>query len=263
MDQSLLRKARRRLLRMHFESNVGHIGGNLSCLDILMTLYHDVMQPEDQFILSKGHAAGALYVTLWSKGILTDEDLQTFHKDGTNLPGHTPINRFGDIIFGTGSLGHGISLGCGLALAKKLQGKEGRIFVLTSDGEWNEGSCWEALMFAVRHRLDNLIIIVDNNGLQGMGSTKEISGLDTELNQLIKRFICFGAYAWDLDIRDLDGGYNCTLFYKDHSPLKRPSIISFKTIKGQGVSFMENDFSWHYKPLSAEQYEQALAENPE
>ncbi len=255
MDQALLRKARRRLLKMHFDAKCGHIGGNLSCLDILMTLYHDVMKPEDQFILSKGHSAGSWYVALWSKGILTDEDLQTFHQDGTSLPGHPPINRFSDIIFGTGSLGHGVSLACGLSIAKKLKGESGRVFVLCSDGEYNEGSTWEGLMFAAHHKLDNLIIIVDNNGLQGFGRTKEVSGLDL----IPLNFLAFGAECFSFIVDNISLISN----YIEECSRDKVLVLIVQTIKGQGVSFMENRMDSHYLPLSKEQYEMALMENPE
>src|SRR5580704_17718318 len=176
LKPELLLKARLRLLQMHFESGVGHIGGNLSCLDILMALYHNVLGPNDRFVLSKGHSAGALYVTLWSLGILSDDDRKTFHKDGTRLSGHPPVRGIPEIPFATGSLGHGLSLSAGLALAKKLKGEKGRIYCLTSDGEWNEGSNWEALIFIRQHRL-NVTLIVDANGLQGFGKTSDIADL--------------------------------------------------------------------------------------
>ena len=148
----LMERARLRLLEMHYHSKVGHIGGNLSALDILMSLYHYRLGPNDGFVLSKGHAAGALYVTLWSMGLLSDEDLRRFHGEGTRLSGHPPLSGIPEVIFATGSLGHGLSLAAGLALGKKLRGEAGRIFCLTSDGEWNEGSCWEALIFLVGHK---------------------------------------------------------------------------------------------------------------
>src|SRR5947209_15455709 len=129
----LARRSRLRLLQMHFDSGVGHIGGNLSALDLLLGLYHDVLRPGDQFVLSKGHAAGALYVTLWTLGRLTDDDLKQFHRDGTLLSGHPPAHGIEDILFATGSLGHGVSLAAGLALAKQLRGEPGRVFCLTSD----------------------------------------------------------------------------------------------------------------------------------
>ena len=146
--RSDMTRAKLRLLEMHYRAGVGHIGGNLSALDILLTLYRDVFGPDDAFVLSKGHAAGALYVALWSLGHLSDTDLETFHKDGTLLSAHPPATGLDDVLFATGSLGHGLPLCCGLALAKKLRSGPGRVFCLTSDGEWNEGSNWEALIFA-------------------------------------------------------------------------------------------------------------------
>src|SRR3984957_6683407 len=128
MTSELLLRAKQRLLQMHYESGVGHIGGSLSSLDILMTLYHDVLRPEDAFVLSKGHSAGALYVPLWSTGALCEEDLKSFHKDGTRLSGHPPVQGIPEILFATGSLGHGLGLAAGLALARKLKQESGRVF---------------------------------------------------------------------------------------------------------------------------------------
>ena len=169
--------ARLRLLRMHFESGVGHIGGNLSALDAMLVLHHEYLGSEDRFILSKGHAAGALYVTLWSLGHLSGEDLTQFHKDGTLLAGHPPANAIADILFATGSLGHGLSLAAGTALAFKLKGAERQVVCLTSDGEWQEGSTWEALIFACHHGLSNLTVLVDHNNLQGFGFTADVASM--------------------------------------------------------------------------------------
>ena len=162
---------------MHFESGVGHIGGNLSALDLLLTLHHRVMAGDDQFILSKGHAAGALYVTLWSLGLLAEEQLATFHKDGTKLGGHPVPHGIPEIPFAVGSLGHGLGLAAGLALGKNLRGQPGRVFCLLSDGEWNEGSNWESLMFIAHHRLREVVLLVDLNGMQGFGATAEVANL--------------------------------------------------------------------------------------
>src|SRR4051812_29192622 len=138
--RDLLRRARLRLLQMHYESGVGHIGGDLSSPDLLVCLFHQGMGPPDGVVLSKGPSGGALYVTLWSLGRLVDDDLRQFHRDATRLSGHPPTRGIPDIPFATGSLGHGLSLAAGLALGNKLRGRPGRVFCLTSDGEWNEGS---------------------------------------------------------------------------------------------------------------------------
>lgn len=236
---------------MHFESGVGHIGGNLSCLDLLMVLHHRTMNKNDQFILSKGHAAGALYITLWSMGKLKDEDLKLFHKENTKLSGHPAPNWHKEIIFATGSLGHGFSLASGLALAKKLKNEPGHIFCLTSDGEWQEGSNWEALIFCLHQKLNNLTLIVDANGLQGFGSTKEVAGLDN----LTKRFESFGMSVEEIDGHDLNA------IEKALAPnQKGPRAIIAHTVKGKGVSFMENKMEWHYLPLKEELYRQAIQE---
>src|ERR1700690_18245 len=181
---------------MHFESGVGHIGGNLSALDMMLTLHHRVMGADDDFVLSKGHAAGALYITLWSLGRLSEEQLATFHKDGTKLGGHPVPHGIPGIPFAVGSLGHGLGLATGLALGKKLRGRPGRVFCLLSDGEWNEGSTWESLIFLAHRNLREVTLLVDLNGLQGFGSTAEVA----DLGSLTKKLNEFG-----LDVREVDG----------------------------------------------------------
>jgi transketolase len=241
----------RRLLQMHYESGVGHIGGNLSSLDILLTLYHDVLHAKDAFVLSKGHAAGALYVTLWSIGALKEDDLISFHKDGTRLSGHPPLCGIPEILFATGSLGHGLSLASGLALARKLKQEAGRVFCLMSDGEWNEGSNWEALIFLKHHQLDNLTLIVDLNGLQGMGPTREIA----DLAPLADKLRSFGLHTEEVD------GHDCACLADAlQRCVTKPVAIVARTTKGHGVSFMEDRFEWHYLPLREEQYQRAILE---
>jgi transketolase len=248
--EHLARRSRLRLLRMHFESGVGHIGGNLSALDLLLCLHHDIMRPGDQFVLSKGHAAGALYVTLWTLGRLSDDDLKQFHRDNTRLSGHPPTHGIDDIPFATGSLGHGVSLAAGLALAKQLRGEPGRVFCLTSDGEWNEGSCWEALIFARHHQLQNLTILVDHNGLQGFGSTREVA----DLHPLADKFRAFRVHTRKID------GHNPRALRESLAARVGPNVVVADTLKGCGVSFMEGRMEWHYLPLSEAQYLQAVEE---
>jgi transketolase len=249
--RDLVRKAKLRLLQMHYESRVGHIGGNLSALDILLGLYHFILGQDDLFVLSKGHGAGALYVTLWSIGALTDDDLREFHQDGTRLSGHPPAVGIPEIVFATGSLGHGLGLACGLALGKKLKGQPGRVFCLTSDGEWNEGSSWEALIFLTQHKLDNLVLIIDCNGLQGFGTTREVANLEP----MSEKFHAFG-----MDVLEIDGHAIQDLLSAVNQSHSRPLAVVAKTIKGCGVSFMENRMEWHYLPMNAEQYELACKE---
>ncbi len=247
----LVAAARRRLLQMHYQAGVGHIGGNLSCLEVLLTLYHDVLRPEDWFILSKGHAAGALYVALWSKGLLGDDDLRQFHQDGTRLCGHPPVRGIREIPFATGSLGHGLSLACGLALAGELRGEPGRVFCLTSDGEWNEGSTWEALIFLKHQGLRNLTFLIDLNGLQGFGRTTEIA----DLAPLGEKLRAFG-----VEVMEVDGHDPAALAAALRRQGAGPLAIVARTRKGHGVSFMEDRFEWHYLPLRDPQYGQAMEE---
>lgn len=239
--QELINQARQRLAQMHYESHAGHIGGNLSCVDILMVLFHKILKPEDKFILSKGHSAGALYATLWSKGLLSDDELKSFHKDG-GLPGHIPVsflNRFG--IPATGSLGHGLSMATGIALAKKLKNESGHVYCLLSDGELQEGSTLEAFNFIAQHEL-SITAIIDNNGLQGFSKTDQISYQCSE--------ILLGPYSFD-----------AISFTKGHDlqnieeNLKQYPLISIMyTKKGNGIPDIEDQLSSHYKPLTEQQY---------
>jgi transketolase len=250
--KEIIQKARLRLLRMHFEAGVGHIGGNLSSLELMLTLHHRVMGPDDQFILSKGHAAGALYITLWSMGRLTEEQLATFHKDRTRLGGHPVPHGIPDIPFAIGSLGHGLGLAAGLALGRRLRGQPGRVFCLLSDGEWNEGSTWEALTFIAHHNLREVVLLVDLNGLQGFGSTTEVANLASLANKLRE----FG-----LEVREIDGHEPDAIERALRAPVgDRPLAVLAKTVKGHGVSFMENKMEWHYLPMTAEQYQMAVEE---
>ena len=244
-------RARQRLLQMHFESGVGHIGGNLSSLDLMLCLHHKVIRRDDRFVLSKGHSAGALYVTLWSLGMLQDDDLKRFHKDGAVLSGHPPSRGIDSVPFATGSLGHGPSLAAGLALGKRLRGEPGRVFCLTSDGEWNEGSCWEALIFAQHHRLSNLSLIIDLNGLQGFGTTREVA----DLGPLADKFRVFG-----LRTLEIDGHDPLAIREAFIETAGGPTVIVATTLKGCGVSFMENRMEWHYLPLNEDQYRRAIAD---
>lgn len=236
---------------MHFESGVGHIGGNLSCLDSLMVMYHRVLRKDDLFVLSKGHSAGALYTTLWSLGSLKDEDLKSFHKEHTKLSGHPAPGWREEITFATGSLGHGFPLSAGLALGKKLRGESGRVFCLTSDGEWQEGSNWEALIFTLHQKLESLTIMVDWNGLQGFGSTKEVAGIES----LRGRFESFG-----MPTVEIDGHDPAALEEAWSSKARGPKAVIARTNKGRGVSFMKDRMEWHYLPLNEAQYREALAE---
>jgi transketolase len=238
-------KTKKRLLLMHFQANAGHVGGNLSCLDAIMVLFHLSLKENDRFILSKGHSAGALYATYWSLGKLSDDDLDTFCKDDTKLPGHPSGNGIPSLMFPTGSLGHGPSLSAGLALAAKKQKSGRRVYCLCSDGEWQEGSCWEALIFAVHHRLDNLTIIIDQNKLQGFGTAEEV----ISCGDLQPRLAAFGA-----NVISCDGHNPEAVLEALKSGTTGPKMILLNTKKGRGTLY-ENKMESHYLPLSPENFE--------
>jgi transketolase len=255
LDGALLAQARRRLLQMHFDAGVGHIGGNLSSLDSMMLLFHEFVGQDDRFILSKGHSAGALYVALWSIGVLSDKDLSLFHKDGTMLPGHPPAKKIPHITFATGSLGHGLSLAAGCAFARRMKGLPGHTFCLMSDGEWQEGSTWEALIFLHHHRLANLTVLIDHNQLQGFGFTKDVASMNPLAHRL---------RGFDIDIHTVSGHDIEALRAQFDSAVSiskgMTRVIVMDTIKGNGVSFMQNKMEWHYLPLDRSHYTQAIEE---
>lgn len=240
---------------MYKQANAGHIGSSLSCLEILIDALNR-SGPDDQLILSKGHAAAGLYATLADAGRLDAALIDTFYKDGTLLAAHPPCGRqLKSIPFGTGSLGHGLSLATGLAFSQRITGRKFHVYAVLSDGDCNEGSTWEAAMYAAQHGLDNLTVIVDRNGLQGFGSTQDV----IELEPFADKWRAFG---FDVetsnngnDFQSLHGAYD-TLSAKSG----KPRCIVARTVKGHGVSYMANKMEWHYLPMSDEQYALALQE---
>lgn len=249
--KTILMEAKLRLLRMHFESGVGHIGGNLSSLDTMLYLHHYWLRNDDFFVLSKGHAAGALYVTFWSMGKLSDKALTTFHGEGTHLAGHPIPNWMPDIPVATGSLGHGFPFSIGLAFGKKLKKENGEVFCFMSDGEWEEGANWEGLLFALHRGMNNLVVFVDVNGLQGFGTTDEVASLEP----ISEKIASFGAQVYELD-----GHHPENLDEILERRTIGPKFVILRTVKGKGVSFMENRIEWHYWPLNHEQYRIAVEE---
>lgn len=242
-------------LELYHKANAGHIGSTLSCIDLVSSILLYKMNSDDQFILSKGHAAVALYVTLNKKGLISDAELETYYQNGTQLPAHPAPNSFDGIRFATGSLGHGFPIGCGIAHAKKLNKKTGLTYVLMSDGETNEGTTWESAHFATIHKLDNLLVIIDKNKIQGTDFTKKVLG-DTAN---FKKWENIG-----FDVKEING-HNLVEIVNTIDEIRgqfngRPKLIIADTIKGKGVSFMENTVDWHYWPMSIEQYEQAIKE---
>ncbi|MBI4963783.1 MAG: transketolase [Desulfomonile tiedjei] len=254
------RKIRQIIIEESKRANVGHIGSALSVADIIAVLFeHGLRLPgtdasdRDRFVLSKGHSALALYAALHLKGILQPDQVQTYCCDGSLLGVH-PEHQLDGIDFSTGSLGHGLAFGAGVALASRLSGRPYRAFVLVSDAECNEGSLWETVMFAAHHKLANLVAIVDNNGQQALGKTKDV----IDLHPLGEKWRAFGWKVHEID------GHNPAELRQTLAGLETadgpPNVLIANTISGKGVSFMEGKVEWHYLPLSDDLYAQALKE---
>lgn len=260
-----LKQIRKTIVEMIHNANVSHIGSAMSVVDILYTLYFKVanINPDnidnpnrDIIILSKGHSSAALYSVLYHKGYITKEMIDKYSKDNGSLPCHIDKEKSAFFEVSTGSLGHGLSLGVGYALAKKIDKNSGRVFVICGDGEMNEGSVWEAIMFAATHKLNNLTLIIDSNKLQGYGKSNEV----IDQSNLEDRLTSFGWDAHSINGHDLTMleqacRYDSQLKYEN-----KPVAIIANTIKGKGVSFMENKLEWHYKSPNDEQLEIALRE---
>lgn len=235
---------------MHFNANAGHVGGNLSCFDALAVLFHCWIRDHDRFVLSKGHSACALYVTLWSLRKISDIELATFCRDNSRLPGHPSGTGIPGLMFPTGSLGHGPSLSAGLALAAKKQKSGRNVYCLCSDGEWQEGSCWEALIFAVHHNLENLTILIDQNKLQGFGTTDQV----ISCGDLQPRLSSFGANVLSCNGHDPEA-----ILRALESTTNLPKIILLNTVKGKGTLY-ENKMESHYLPLTPENFKFSMAQ---
>lgn len=248
---------------MHTRSGSSHIGSALSCVDILTVLYFKTMsvsparplwESRDRFILSKGHAASALYAVLAVKGFFPKKWLDGYSLDNGKLPGHATRGGIPGIEFSAGSLGHGLSVGCGLALNAKRESRKYRTFVLLSDGECDEGSTWEAALFAGHHGLDNLAAVIDYNKLQAFGRISDVLGLEP----LAEKWKSFGWETKEID------GHNHAEIERSLAGIPcrkgRPTVIIAHTVKGKGVSFMEDRLVWHYKSPSQKEMELALKE---
>lgn len=251
---------RKDIINMIYEAGSGHPGGSLSCVEILVALYHNIMDlslddkgmRKDKFILSKGHAAPAYYAVLASKGYIKKEDLLTFRKYDSYLEGH-PSNKIKGIDVSSGSLGQGMSIANGMALEKKLSNKEGIVYCLLGDGELEEGQVWEAFMTSNKYNLSNVVAIVDNNGLQIDGTVESVKKLDN----LYKKMESFGFNTVIVDGHNLNELINV---FESLKKSDKPNCIIAKTIKGKGISFMENEVKWHGKGLSEEEYNIAIKE---
>jgi transketolase len=259
----LARRIRKHSVLMTSQANAPHIASSLSVADILAVLYgkilrYNVKRPDwpgrDRFILSKGHGCAALYAVLAECGFFPMEWLETYCQDGGLLPGHATHKCAPGIEVSTGSLGHGLPIGIGMALAAKRDGKSQRVFVVLSDGECDEGSNWEGVLFAPHHKLDNLVVIVDYNKIQSLGYVKDV----LDLHPLAEKWRAFGWSTRELDGHDLvalENALSATPFERD-----RPSCIIAHTVKGKGVSFMENKLQYHYTPPRGDELSRALAE---
>jgi transketolase len=248
------------VIKMSHRAKAAHLASSLSCVDILTVLYGSVLKfdsdylkapDRDRFILSKGHAAAALYAALAFKGIIDPNDLLNYGKEGSLLEEH-PSPKLNGVEAATGSLGHGLPIANGMALSAKISGIKFRVFVLMSDGECNEGSVWEAAMFAATHELNNLIAIVDYNKWQATGRSDEVM----KLAPFVDKWASFGWDVLVVDGHDYQELFNAITLRKE----KRPRMIIAHTVKGKGVSFMEDDNNWHYRVPTAEEVQAARLE---
>jgi len=253
--QDIRQRCADQLLRLYKGANAGHIGSSLSCLEILVELCFHRMKPEDVLILSKGHAAGALYTTLSLSGRMPEAALDSFYQEGSLLAAHPPCSgQIAAIPFGTGSLGHGLGLACGMVLAQRFTGKRQHVYAVLSDGDCNEGSTWEAALFAAHQRLSDLTVVIDLNGLQGIGFTKDILNLEP----ITDKWRSFG-----FTVAVAENGNDFASLSQAHDSLNTaagPRCLIAKTVKGHGVSYMRNRMEWHYLPMKDDQFDQALRE---
>ena len=269
MEKSILKELEKKAckVRLHiiegtFNAGCGHPGGSLSAADLITYLYFNEMkvfpsneksENRDRFVLSKGHAAPALYGVLALKGFISEEEIKTLRKVGSVLQGHPNIKTPG-VDMSTGSLGQGVSAAVGMALAGKLDKKDYRVYTLLGDGEIEEGEVWEAAMFASAKKLDNLVVIVDNNNLQIDGTVEEVNSP----YPIDEKFKAFGFEVINIDGHDFEQMEKA--FAKAREVKGKPTAIVMQTVKGKGVSFMENVCGWHGKAPDAEQYITAIGE---
>lgn len=259
----LARRIRMHALRMTSEGGSSHIGAVFSIADLLAVLYGGVLRVDptnprwpdrDRFILSKGHAGAGVYATLAECGFFSTEKLKGHYRDGSDLSGHVSHKGIPGVELSTGSLGHGLSVGAGMALGAKLDGAAHRVFVLMSDGECDEGSNWEAILFAAHHRLDNLIAIIDYNKIQSLAPVADTIALEPFADK-------WRSFGWN--VAEVDG-HDHRLIEDAMTRLPliqgKPSCVIAHTTKGKGVSFMENSVLWHYRTARGDEFERAMQE---
>ena len=256
---ALSRNIRKLTLEMVYKAKASHIGGALSMADLLAVLYSDILninpcnpnwEQRDRFLLSKGHACTSLYATLALSDFFPFELLTEYGTDGTLLLSHTS-SKIPGVELSTGSLGHALPFGCGLALAAKRKNKDYRTFVLVSDGELDEGSNWEAILFSPQHKLDNLILIVDYNKIQSLGTVEQVINLES-LSQK------FEAFNWE--VFEIDGHNHEQILetFKSMQINNKPKVVIAHTIKGKGIDFMENKLLWHYKSPTEKEFNEGM-----
>ncbi|MCE7997276.1 MAG: transketolase [Rhodobiaceae bacterium] len=254
---------RGQVVTLSHQAKTAHLGSSLSCADIVAAAYWHVLnidpaKPDDpdrdRFILSKGHAAMTLYSILAARGFFPEALLDTYNKDGGKLAEHPPANGLPGVEAATGSLGHGLPIGAGMALSGKMKGQSYRVYCLLSDGECNEGSVWEAAMFAAAQKLDNLCVIVDYNKWQATGRSNETLALAP----LRDKWEAFGWDAHEIDGHDIGDVAKRMVNVPNGS--SKPVALIANTVKGKGVSFMEDDNNWHYRAPTAEELDQAFVE---
>ena len=258
--EKISKDIRNDIVDMIYSAGSGHPGGSLSCVEILVALYHKLMNLNldnegsriDKFILSKGHASSCYYAVLSSKGYIPHEDLKTFRKFDSYLEGH-PCIKINGVDVSSGSLGQGLSIANGMAISKKVSGKEGNVYCLVGDGEIEEGQIWEACMSSSKYNLNNLILFVDNNGLQIDGTIKDVKNVDN----LEEKFNSFGFYVQRINGHNFD---EILTSVSNAKKSNKPNVIIANTIKGKGISFMENKAEWHGKNLTDEEYNLSKAE---
>lgn len=258
--EKISKDIRNDIVDMIYSAGSGHPGGSLSCVEILVALYHKLMNLNldnegsgiDKFILSKGHASSCYYAVLSSKGYIPHEDLKTFRKFDSYLEGH-PCIKINGVDVSSGSLGQGLSIANGMAISKKVSGKEGNVYCLVGDGEIEEGQIWEACMSSSKYNLNNLILFVDNNGLQIDGTIKDVKNVDN----LEEKFNSFGFYVQRINGHNFD---EILTSVSNAKKSNKPNVIIANTIKGKGISFMENKAEWHGKKLTDEEYNLSKAE---
>lgn len=257
----LAKEVRKKSLEMVFQAGASHIGGALSVTDILSVLYTDILKfdpvnpkhpDRDRLVFSKGHCCTALYTVLAIKGFFDVEKLKEYGKDGSLLTSHTS-HYIPGIEISAGSLGHGFPISCGLAVAAKRKLQNHKIYCIVGDGEMDEGSNWEALLFGAHHELDNLCLIIDYNKLQGLGNTNEVLNLEP----LKEKMLSFGWECLEID------GHNheeIKAAFSHFLKNQKPTVIIAHTVKGKGVSFMENKVLWHYKSPKIDEFNEAITE---